>query len=476
MRSNKLLTLLKTLEPDEFRKFYQFLKSPFYNKSQHVIDLYLYLHSYYPAFNSTRLTKERVFQKLFPDTAFNLNKMRKLMSALTQLIEEYLISLELRRNDYEKKKILGDVYKGRNLGALYQKNTRQLIAQLNKPNVYDPAYYLELKRLNQDLFFHTDTNKHQSGAELLNQTMQNLDAYYFLSKLQLHAEMTTRENIFAEKHRVRLLKESIDQAQQFFLPDNPLCQIYIHIIELHQDAGEEDTFSSTWTLFKKFINQIDRQQQQIILNHLLNHCIRLINQGASEYKSQLFELYQFGIEHELIIENNQITRVTFSNIISLGSSLGAFDWVQTFMDKHLIYLKEEIKEDTRALCIALLNFNKKEFQEAVKPLLNYRFSDILNLLKARCLLLRIYYEQFLLDDTSGEFLLDQATAFEKFIRRHKKISPNKSDAYLNFIKFTKKLALYQQSNKELDELKQALEEQPSIMYKEWLLEKMKIPS
>jgi hypothetical protein len=200
----------------------------------------------------------------------------------------------------------------------------------------------------------------------------------------------------------------------------------------------------------------------------------LINQAGSEFKSTLFELYQLGLAYDLIIENNQISSVTYSNIVSIGSSLQAFEWVEAFMDKYYNYLEEDIREDTGALCLALFHFNKKEYDQAVKTLLGFSFLDMLNLLKARCLLIRIYYEQFLLDDTLGEFLIDQATAFEKFIRRHKKISANKSGAYLNFIKFIKKLVLYQLRNEDHDELRQALGEQPSIMYREWLLEKMMI--
>lgn len=474
MNSTKLIKLLQTLDPTEFRRLHQFLQSPYYNYNQHLIKLYQLLRKYYPDFTAPRLTKERVFQKLFPEDTFDINKMRKLMSALTQLVEEYLISLHLKKDHYQRDRMLTAIYRQRNLAALYQKNTRDLIRDLEQSPYRNRDYYLALAQLNEELFFHPDTDKQQTGKPPLDQAMAHLDAYYLLSKLQLGAEMKTRENILAETYDIRLLEASVRLSREYFVDKNPLYRMYLRILDLHGDHTDGKIFSEVLVLFRQVMPNIARSERQNILQHLLNHCIRLINQGQSEYKQTLFELYQLGIEYDLIVENDYISDITFSNIVATGASLKAFDWVKIFMDQNAAYLKTELREDTKALCLALWYFNQEQYDRTVHSLLGHHFSDILNHLKSRCLLLRTHFEQFLRDETYYDMLVNEADAFDKFIRRHKKIAADKRKAYLNFIKLTKSLALNKDDKEEVAKLQQLLNRQSLVTYREWLMQKMEL--
>jgi hypothetical protein len=473
MVNTKLVSLLKSLDAAEFRKLHLFLQSPYYNRNQSVIDLYTCLRKYYPKFDSPRLEKEAVFRQLFPDRPFNMNSLRKLMSALTQLVEEYLLTLEYGQERFLKKRLLAGIYGRRNLFDLFQKSNLELIAELHAAPCRSQDYYAQLFHLNREMFFYPATDRKTSGKELLEQAMENLDSYYTLTKLQLSAEMRTRENILAEKHSIRFLEEIVRESRQSFASKNLLNLVYLNILDLHQGSDDPALFPSAIALFRKIIPGIDRLEQQTILHHLLNHCVRLINLGQTQRRQELFELYKLGIEFDLLIENNQITEITFSNIVATGASMQAFEWTKDFISNYAVFLNEEVREDINALSIALLHFNKMEYDETIEALLRCSFSDILNLLKSRCLLLRTYYEKFLIDDSFYFFLIDQANAFEKSIRRNKKIAKGKTRGYLNFIRFTKKIAQCRFRHKNTGELQQQLHAEETVSYKGWLLEKMR---
>lgn len=473
MNNSKLVFLLRSLNASEFKRLYLYLQSPFFNRNQQVIALYNCLCGYYPAFHSARLDVKVVFDRLFPDQAFDINRIRKLMSAFTKLVEAYLVALELEQAPIEQKKMLASAFGRRKLMAHFEKEMRALIAEIGAASNPGREHYNDLQQLNQELFFHPGTDKQRNGKELLEQAMQHLDSYYVLTKLQLSAEMRTRENILAEKHSIRFLEAVMQETRHSLVPQNPQFQIYLHIIELHQDAPGAASLIPAITLFKKILPNINLGEKRQILLHLLNHCIRLVNHGDTQHRQELFELYQLGIKHDLLLENEQISEITFSNIVATGTSLKAFDWVRAFIDNYAILLHEKIREDIKALSLAYWHFNKQAYNEAESALLGHRFLDTLNLLKSRCLLIRTYFEHFLLDNSSYSFLIDQCDAFDRFIRRQKIISKEKSRAYLNFIKYTKQLAKKMQHKEDISKLGQIIAALEVVSYKEWLLEKMK---
>jgi hypothetical protein len=121
MKASKLIALMKSLDAVEFKRLRLFLGSPFYNHDRHVADLYEYLAGHYPAFRSPRLRKETAYPCLFPEQPFDLNRMRKLMSALTGLVEKYLSVLEFERDSFRQKKLLAGAYGRRNLTGFMKK-------------------------------------------------------------------------------------------------------------------------------------------------------------------------------------------------------------------------------------------------------------------------------------------------------------------------------------------------------------------
>jgi hypothetical protein len=391
MKASKLIALMKSLDAVEFKRLRLFLGSPFYNHDRHVADLYEYLAGHYPAFRSPRLRKETAYPCLFPEQPFDLNRMRKLMSSLTGLVEKYLSVLEFERDSFRQKKLLAGAYGRRNLTGFYEKETRALAAGLEASPDRGRAHYHEQLDLKLELFFHAGTDKHKSGRELLEAAMGHLDCFYLLTKLQLAAEMRTRENILAEKYSIPLMEEVLRESRQSFAQQNPLVEMYLHLIELHQDPACAVSPGPAIALFTTLLPTINRREQQNILHHLINHCVRLINRGVTRHRQELFELYRLGIENDLLIENNRITEIAFSNIVAVGASLQAFDWTRGFIDRYAGFLKEETREDVKALSLALWYFNHKLYGLAEHALLGHGFSDLLNLLKSRCLLIRTYF-------------------------------------------------------------------------------------
>ena len=102
------------------------------------------------------------------------------------------------------------------------------------------------------------------------------------------------------------------------------------------------------------------------------------------------------------------------------------------------------------------------------------FSSPLHILKSRTILLRTYFEQFILNASYYDLLITQTHSFEKFVRRNKLISNSKEELYLNFILFCRKIAYATMENTLDHSLLNKIKNTQKVLLKFWLIEKIDI--
>ena len=117
-------------------------------------------------------------------------------------------------------------------------------------------------------------------------------------------------------------------------------------------------------------------------------------------------------------------------------------------------------------------YKKGEFEKAIE-MFQHSFGVQLELLKAKSLLIRAWYELYEKNDNYYDMLSNQIEAFEKYIRREKSIPESLSEGYLKFIKCTMKLLNKREGIEKETELKARILNEPNVVFKNWLLEKTK---
>ena len=90
MYQNKAIIILRTFTPQEMRQMDDFVLSPFFNKNQKVADLYLVIRDSHPDFDAPVIERQRLFEAVFPGSAYDEQKLRYLLTDLTKLLEEYI--------------------------------------------------------------------------------------------------------------------------------------------------------------------------------------------------------------------------------------------------------------------------------------------------------------------------------------------------------------------------------------------------
>ncbi len=470
MHSSKLFTLLRGLQPEEIHWFQKFLKSPFYhNGSGNTLTfrLFEYIKKYYPELNSPKLAKEKVFQKLFPNEKFNVQKLRKVMYELALLTEEFFITMRLRKKHFQKKKLLVEELGERNLYKQFEKGTKGLMEELEKLPYRDISFYKEIYELSFNYSNHQETNRQKLNSKILKNSTEHLDYFYLLQKQQLDLGIKLHEKLFKEKVGLNSIRKA-----KTVLQEEPIFKIYQLINETITQPNNDELHQRIESLFKSNFKRFGRNDKIIILKILLNYSSSQINKGNSAFFSKMFLLYKFGLERNLLINNNQIGESIFSNIITVGTYAAEFEWIENFIENYKDYLPSSVKEDAICFGLSFLFYQQKEYFKAIDLILNHTFSKPLKTLKAKTILLRSYYEQYLIDNSYFELVIAQANAFEKFIRRNELIAENTKDQYLKFILFYRKIVNAHWQKKLDDALLIKLKNTTSVILKFWLLEKL----
>jgi len=208
MYKSKLIDRLRLLEKDELRDFGRFIESPYYNKDEKAIKLFKYLKKYHPVFETTRLDREYIAGKLFPEwKEKKYNKISYLMTDLSQLVDDFITVRELENDDIEYRQLQLRAYKRRKGDWFFHQAAGKLRKDLNKAPERGIDYYFQQYRLNHHVYTHATTNRSKTHIQSLENTLNNLDLFYFSVKLRYSSEVELRQLMFSEENKLTLLDE-----------------------------------------------------------------------------------------------------------------------------------------------------------------------------------------------------------------------------------------------------------------------------
>lgn len=473
MHNSKLIKMLKMLKTDEFKQLDRFLKSPYFNSNKRIVALYQYLKKYYPDFNSPKLDREVVYKHLFPKKAFNYTAMSNFTAAFNRLLERFFAELEFEAAPYAERKMLIVAYEKRGASEWFDKHTDALVAKLKSLPVQDAEVYREIYLLLHNKINQPHVNRYTLMTKDFATIDRHLNTFFMVEKLRLGAEIQARSNILAEKQEVWLLEEVTAEAEQDKW--DVFIRIYAAVIRLQQ-TGNEANFYHLKNLFEEHRASLEIKEQGAILLHLINYAIKAGNSGQKKFKIACLELYKIGLEHSLLLVNHQLADSNYTNIAYLAVSVTDYEWCEQFIFQYAFLLEDTIRSDAKHLCLGYLYYHQEKYDAATKLLFDLEFKDVFYQLRAKHILLKIYFEEFLKDNSYFDMLILQLNAFEKMIKRNKTIYAHTSQIYLAFIKQLRQLATYKMDIKYTDSWKlktqKEIAQNANILSKQWLLQQV----
>lgn len=453
MDNSKLIELLKSFSSIEMKQFSNYVSKNAEKKDTLPYKLLLLLEKQYPEFNEKFIKKEKIYNKVFSDKKYNENKLSKLMTELTKIIEDYVVYTKQRESIADEKMILLKFYFERNLDKYFIATSR------------------ELKQILDDLPFGTYQN-------LMKYQHEELIATY-------HSKINTRVGNYVEVYRElnefieaeKLRWENISFIEPFPIEQKDINKraFYIihHLINQLLKNDDESCFFEAMLIIENNLHKFAQEESRDILKLLLFFSIKKVNSGFVAYYEQQLRIYHIFIKLNLILNQyGKISAATYKNYINASLKTNKIKEAELFLENYKDFLIDEIKDETYNFNKACLYFEKKMYSEVIDTLLNTKQNDIYYNIAQRRLLLKTYYEMMLKNNSYYNVLLSNMDTFKKFITIKNTIPDAHVIINKSFLKVLNRL-LYINSKKEALTMYEEFKNTTNVLERQWIEEKIK---
>ena len=482
MQNSRLVSLLKTLTKGELRKFRLYVESPYFNQNPRLCTLIQLLFQASPGFSGERMSKEYVFAQLFgAEKRFEEQKLHDQMSGLVRLFDQFIAQQNYEKSHTSVSRHLLEALDKRQLSDHFSRVFKRTHKGIVEQSLRDSSYYLELFMLEKSWDSYSRKQQNRRFKETLSQTVKKLDYYFLGERLRAACEMINRQRILNQPYSAGVEKVIIlyltGEGRDYL--EIPVVSLYYQIYRMLTEQEEGHLyFYQLLDSLEKYSGLFSQKEAYAMYAYAQNYCIQQINRGQTSYSGDLFRIYQFLLEKELLLDSSTgyLAHEHYKNIITVALRQKAFGWARNVLDTYKSKLPPKYRENAYNYNLSVYLYEKQRYREVLKLLQQVEFTDVYYHLSAKFLLLRIYYEQY---DYDGFQYLTQA--FLAFIKRNKEISAYQTQAYRNLIRFARKAFQLKRRRPQLTEdefqlrlakLQQEIQLSKGISNANWLLSKI----
>ena len=462
MQNSKIIKILNKLSKDEFKLLDKFISSPVHNRHQDVILLFAYLKKHLLT-KKKHLSKEKIFEHLFPNKKFEAQKLHYVNSYLLKVVEEFLAWQEWKEDKVSQQIYLIKSYNKHGLGQPVQKSFEQGVQLQEKLPYRNANYYWQKYQLHFGQINHYKTLGRNVNFNL-QEFSELIDTSFIVEKLKSSCAMISHQSVTQKNYDMGLLTDVFSYIKQRDLLKNPAIAIYFYAYNALSDYEDMDSFLELKKLL--FANEAKFATAELSDIYLagINFCIKRWNQGDREIMKEIFQLYRAGLNVDVFLDNQIISRWTYNNIIIAGLLRKEYDWVKAFIYDYAERLPEEHREASFSYNLAKYYYEIGDYKQAMSLLQQVEYDDLLHIMGAKIILAKMYYE--LTEVEALESLIKSAHAF---IYRKKVLGYHK-EVYLSIFGIFKKLMNINPHDKTaLERLKTEILEKKQLPEKDWLL-------
>ncbi len=459
-RVTKLEQTISALSKTESRQFRLFLESALFNTRSDVLRLYDWLlgHPLEP--------REQAFAHVYPDAAFDVQKMRLVMTYLQQLAERFLAYQEWQNTPGAYESDLVRAVRHRGLDGHFAEALKTAKHTLERQPLRNSEYYGRLGLvLWEEARF--ESVREPSAVRYLEQLSDNADLIWLTQKLRYLCLLRAQQIVYKSDHALRFRAEAEAMLQHTDLLRTPAVAVWYYCLKMLEEPESTDFFSR----FKEPLLAEDQlfDTDEIRDLHLfaVNYCIRRANEGQRSFFNDIMDFYKDGLRKGYLLDHGVLSRFTYHNIVAAGLQTREFEWVEDFISRYKNALERTHRDSSYSFNLARLEFTRKRYDVVLPLLQNSNYYDPLLSLSAKAMSLKIYYET-----AEHDLLHSHLEAMKNYIRRKSTIGYHRI-YYLNLVKYTQKLAaLNWLDKKEVERLRQKVATETALTEREWLLEQL----
>lgn len=466
MEKSRLFQLLSRLGKRDFRQMKKFVRSPFFNQRQDLIDLLSYLEDCISSAKNIP-TKEEVHAHLYPASSYDAQQIRLVMSLLYKLVEQYVALEEFSADSLEVKRKLSSALRKRELIKPAQISLKEAYKKLEahpyrNADFYISKYYLEIEQ------FEIDTLDKRNVKHDMQTISDAVDVSFLSNKLWQTCIAITHQNVRKVEYDFGLLPAVLTYLEERpYLLEIPAIGLYYYcyLALMHRDV--EEYFDRFKALIFEHGGKFPDEEIHGLYLLAINYCIRRLNDGTESYAREGLDLYQSGLQTGLLLKGGQLSRFTYRNIVAMGILSGELPWVEQFMHDYKRSLDPKYRESTFNFNLAKLEYTRQRYDLALSLITKDVHKDLLLNLSAKALALKIYFELDRYDTLDAHL-----QSMKAYLIRKKILGYHRTN-YSNLIKYTRKLVELNPFDREAKAaLRSIIQAEEPLLEKEWLLQQL----
>jgi hypothetical protein len=462
MYNSKLLEIFRKLSSEEIRKLKKFIASPYFFQHDDVVKLYEYLFSKkYLSENNTNRTK--IFKYLYGDIVYDDARLRYITSLATDVLEQFFQTERNNKNEVNNALSISKTLYEKQLPAYADTFLQKAISLHKQSTQQNAAYWQHAFHLEEEIFKQSNQQS-RSKENNIQAIINTLDQYYITQLLKYACIATSYQQIIKQDYQYILLQTILNIAEKDETILNKSALIYYKIYQLYILQYFDDLLQLLPTHSAYFAT--DELKDIYLL--IINFGIKQLNSGNTSFAQKLYSIYQSGLQNNVFIDNEHISRFTFTNVVFTGLQTGDFDGVLSFIHSYEKYLPENSRKSTIGFNKVRYHYFLKEYKTALQYLTDYEYNDILQNLAIKNMQLKIYVET-----QEWETLDSFLNTFSVFLHRQKGLGYHQLN-YKNTIKYTKRIPEIVYSSKKIKTaFASEIKEEKNLLDKDWFLEVVK---
>jgi hypothetical protein len=463
-----LISALKSLDETSFRRFGEYVRSPYFKVPAASVVLFEYLEQCYPDFTESKIQPEIIDRE--PLDLRNTGKQRKAGSELLRAFENFIAMEDCMSNEMEKGLHMLNGLKNLHLFEQFDEEYAVLRDEIKTdPDQGVDAFFYrhQVAEISFNVFDAGLQRKKQNDLiELLN----TLDEYYSLKKIRYLCEAISRKNILGldyGKHQTDVLLEKL---QPYNSEQHPYVHLFIHVFNMVSATTYKDA-EVPYLFIKQFANNYAGNKLSDAYfestHYAANWCHYWRVRGYGNAGHEFLWWIDYKIKWNILMEKNKLQPITFRNVLIQGiASDKGPAWMLRFINDYGGKLPEEHRETTVAFGMGLYNFVSKNYSTAVRCFLEAQAKEEIafNGMIRQWQWIATYEASPQDTDT----LLNQLLAFEKYILRNKAEFDRVKVPFNTFIAYSKKLVSINATDERLAAL-EALKSENHFPGREWFL-------
>lgn len=470
--NTKVYQVLENFSKIELNRLRKFIASPYFNASEALLVLFDALCDLARDLKSGRRMaapdQEHLWKLLEPRHPFDSVRMRKYLSDLNQLVQQFIEFEEYSSDKLIRQKYFLSALVARKIEKFKEQAIRETSTLKKETLVKDGDYHLasfELEKVLYELQEFTYKRGEKTNLEEMN---HELDVFYFSTKLKLYTEILSRYNFTKHEYKLPFIDSILNAVKTDPYDHNTYLNIYYLITLTLLYPENLEHYYALKVQIKLISGRLKTIERENVYNSVFNYCTAKINQGNSDFYRECFELYCDYLSEKQLFPDGNLSPWFFKNITTVALNCNELAWVENFIEEYANYIPAEYRENAVSYNKAALFMYKKEYGKVLELLQSVEYEDIKYAIDSKWMMMRTYYE-------IGEYeaLLSLSDSFRIFLQRRKDLPEARKQNYIDLINMVKRLVrVLPGDTKAIEHLKNLIQSKPKLINKKWLLDKL----